>query len=95
MIPKWAEMSEVELDKCKKWVKDLISTRLEIGKNTYHSDTLGFQGDPLNRLEEEAIDLIIYTYWSKRYMTELESTIIKQKTEIEYIKGLLHDTVHN
>ena len=66
-----------ESSKYKKWrsfvpntvvltLANKILTRLELGEERYKSSLFGFQGDPLEHLEEELLDAVFYVYMLRK-----------------------------
>ena len=68
----WRKMGTNDNNILLNLIKSELEDRLELGRLHYQSDIKGFQGDPLDRAIEEALDLIIYLFKEKQRQLEYE-----------------------
>ena len=62
----WRLMTANERQDYLNWLEDTALDRWLGGEIKYHSDILGFQGDPLEHAIEEAFDILCYLWYLKR-----------------------------
>ena len=65
-IPAWRKLEPADRADFMMWVKSSLIYQEEIGEDKYHSREKGFQGDPLEHLEQEIFDAIFYLWEEKR-----------------------------
>lgn len=65
-ISKWRSMTGKDFNQFTEWLGKLSTQRWNLGAERYHSDTLGFQGDPLDHAIEEWFDMGCYLFYTKR-----------------------------
>ncbi len=62
----WRSMTKDDQRSFDEWIANAFADRWEIGRERYHADNVVFQGDPLEHLIEEALDLLVYAWVLKR-----------------------------
>lgn len=62
----WRSMGTEDRLDFLQWVEDGLNHEWEKGRHKYHSDALGFQGNPLDHAIEEALNLLCYLWMEKR-----------------------------
>lgn len=48
------------------WAQAEMAERLAIGQDKYKSEERGFRGDPLDHLENELLDALVYAWYVRR-----------------------------
>ena len=69
-MTQWQQMGRWERNDFIEWLDDTAKARWEKGRVKYHSDELGFQGQPLDHAIEEAFDLLVYLWYTRRQRKE-------------------------
>lgn len=62
----WRSMKAEDREEFLGWAEQALSARWQLGADLYHSDVRGFQGDPIDHAIEEALDLVLYLFMTKR-----------------------------
>ena len=65
-IPEWRSMEIGDKHVYLSWVRDQMYHRWEMGREKYHYDLLGFQGDPLESAIGALLDSLFYLYTEQR-----------------------------
>jgi len=83
----WAHMNEEEAGQYLRHLERTADERWSLGIERYHSDVLGFQGDPLDHAEEEGFDILLYLWMAKRKQRWLEARIQELERQLAQVKG--------
>ena len=62
----WRRMGWEDLAQLQQWVKEGVERRWRVGEERYHSNVLGFQGQPMAHLVEELMDALVYLFAEMR-----------------------------
>ena len=65
-LPNWRRVTSEIREKFVEHVASALQKRGDEGERKYQSSKKGFQGDPLEHLEEELLDALFYLWYAKR-----------------------------
>ncbi len=71
----WRSMTIQDRDEFLIWTYKTIKDRWEMGRQKYHSDVLGFQGNPFEHRPEEIFDELVYGFYGQRKDTAQQQQI--------------------
>ena len=74
-IEPWAKMDDTVTLLWPDQIATDVEVRLAKGREIYESHIKGFQGNPLDRLEEEALDILVYLKVAQRRERWLEARV--------------------
>ena len=85
----WRQLEEPEQQDFAEWASIKIRERAIFGEKKYHSSLMGFQGDPLIQLTQEAFDSLFYSWMAEKEREYHLERIAELERFNEQLRGII------